>query len=174
MITVTGNGAQKMLDWMGLLKNGHTLVEMQSVALAETMITLIGEGFERERDPYGRAWAKKKKPDGRKILHGETSRLRTGWHVVSARRRGSHVAPSVAYAAHHQAPRVHKLENGETRQLRPTRMMVPTPNLGIPKRWQRDMNPVAIGVAKAYFKAGARARLNEAKARALAKRLGAL
>lgn len=163
-VTVTGNGAKKMLDWVGLLKNGHILVEMQSKALAEVAITLIGEGFERERDPYGRKWAAKKKPDGRKILHGETSRLRTGWHVVSARRRGFHVAPSVDYAAHHQAPRFNR---------RPFRMMVPTMSLGLPKLWQRDMNPVAIGIAKAYFKAGARARLNEAKARALAKRLGA-
>lgn len=164
-VTVMGNGAKKLLDWVGLMKEAHTLVEMQSAALAEVAVTLVAEGFERERDPYGRAWAKKKRPDGRKVLHGETSRLRTGWHVVSASRRGFHVAPSVDYASYHQAPRFNR---------RPTRMMVPTPSLGLPSRWQRDMNPVAIGIAKAYFKAGARARLNEAKARALAKRLGAL
>lgn len=172
-VTVTGNGAKKMLDWIGLMKNAHILVEMQSKALAEVAITLIGEGFERERDPYGRAWKKKQVDDGRKVLHGKTSRFRTGWHVVSARRRGFHVAPSVDYGAHHQAPRSGQGGRFSGGQLRPTRMTVPTPALGISKLWQRDMNPVAIGIAKAYFKAGARARLNEAKARALAKRLGA-
>jgi phage gpG-like protein len=154
-----------MLDWVGLMKDAHTLVEVQSQALAETMIELIGEGFNAERDPYGRRWAPKKKPDGRKVLHGETSRLRNGWHVVSARRRGFHVAPSVEYAAYHQAPRFGR---------RPTRMMVPTPGLGLPRKWQADMTAVAIACARIHFKAGARARLNAAKARALAKRLGAL
>jgi hypothetical protein len=174
MISVTGNGAKKLLDWVGLMKEAHTIVEMQSQALAEVTITLIAEGFERERDPYGRAWARKKRDDGRKVLHGKTTRLRNGWHVVSARRRGFHVAPSVDYAAPHQAPRTGQGGAYSGGQLRPTRMMVPTPSLGIPKRWQRDLNPVAIGIAKAYFKAGARSRLNAAKARALAKRLGAL
>jgi phage gpG-like protein len=169
MIAVTGNGPAKMLDWIGLMKNSHILIEVQSQALAEVMITLVAEGFNRERDPYGRKWAKKKKPDGRMVLHGKTSRLRNGWHVVSARRRGFHIAASVEYAAYHQAPRFNR---------RPARMMVPTPALGIPKSWQRDMTPVAIGIAKAYFSGGtvtksARALLNMAKARAFAKRMGA-
>lgn len=165
MITVTGNGAKKLLDWVGLMKEGHILVEMQSQALAETMITLIGEGFNDERDPYGRSWAPKKRPDGRKVLHGKTGRLRNGWHVVSARRRGFSVAPSVPYGAYHQAPRFNR---------RPTRMMVPTLALGLPKRWQKDMTAVAIAMARSYFKPGARSRLNAARARALARRLGAL
>lgn len=170
MIKVSGNGAKKLDDWAKLMRSGETLVEMQSEALAETMITLIGEGFNRERDPYGRKWAKKKKPDGRKVLHGETSRLRNGWHVVRGRRRGFSVAPSVDYAAPHQAPR----RSPKTNELkRPVRMMVPVTSLGLPKSWQRDMNAVAIGIAKAFFRSGARGRLNAAKARALAKRLGA-
>lgn len=164
MIKVSGNGAAKMLDWVGLFKNGHTLVEMQSKALAEVMITLIAEGFERERDPYGRKWKKKQVDDGRKVLHGKTSRLRTGWHVVSAKRRGFHVAPSVAYAAYHQAPRFNR---------RPTRMMVPTMALGLPRTWQRDMNPVAIGIAKAYFQGGTVAKAQRALLNLARKRMGA-
>lgn len=165
MIKVSGNGAAKMLDWVGLFKNGHTLVEMQSKALAEVSITLIAQGFNRERDPYGRKWAKKKRPDGRKVLHGETTRLRNGWHVVQARRRGFHVAPSVTYAAHHQAPRFNR---------RPVRMQVPTPGLGLPKSWQREMTPIAIALAKQYYQPGQRSRLSAARARAFATRMGAM
>lgn len=174
MIKISGNGSRKLLDWVGLMKNGHILVEMQSQALAETMITLIGEGFNDERDPYGRRWARKQRDDGRKVLHGKTTRLRNGWHVVSARRRGFSVAASVPYAAYHQAPRPGRGGRFSGGQLRPTRMMVPTLALGLPKRWQKDMNAVAIAMAKSYFKPGARSRLNASRARALAKRLGAL
>lgn len=169
-LKISGNGAQKLLDWVGLLRNSHILVETQSQALAECMITLIKQGFERERDPYGRRWARKQKPDGRKVLHGETTRMRNGWHVVSARRRGWHVAPSVEYAAPHQAPRTGRGGRFNGGQLRPTRMMVPVPSLGLPKRWRDDMADVALAVARQYYETGKvgrsqRALLNAAKRR---------
>lgn len=170
MIKISGNGAAKLLDWVGLLKNSHVLVEVQSQALAECMITLIKEGFERERDPYGRRWARKQKPDGRKILHGESTRLRNGWHVRTARRRGFQVSPSVDYAGHHQAPRTGQGGRFNGGQLRPTRMQVPVPSLGLPARWRRDMTEVALAVAHQYYDSGKvgrsqRALLNAAKRR---------
>jgi hypothetical protein len=172
---VSGNAQDKLLSWAGLMRESHILVEAQSEALAEVMIALIAEGFNKERDPYGRKWAKKKKPDGRKVLHGETTRLRNGWHVKS-NRRGFRVAPSVTYAAHHQAPRFGR---------RPTRMMVPSGSRGLPRRWRDEMATVAIAVAKATYgaRAGGSARggLSIAKiiriyqrARSLARKAGVL
>lgn len=36
--------------------------------VAETTLDLVDDGFESESSPYGKAWAKKKEPDGKKIL----------------------------------------------------------------------------------------------------------
>jgi phage gpG-like protein len=141
-------------DWEQLFRNANTLVETQSEELAEQMIELVKDGFDNVTDPYGRKWDRKKRPDGRPVLTGATGRLRAGWHIVSARRRGFHIAPSVEYAAYHQAPRYNR---------RPTRMMVPVMSLGLPPAWQRAMFPIALDAAADYF-SGSRGRRTFRKA----------
>lgn len=44
-------------------------------AMADATLGLVAEEFANERDPYGKAWAPKKRPDGRMILRGKTGRL---------------------------------------------------------------------------------------------------
>ena len=139
---VSGDFAAKMDRWAELLNTASVIVKHTSKAQAEVALTLIGEGFEDETDPYGRKWAKKKTPDGRKVLHGETSRLRTGWHVAKAGADGWRVDPSVPYAAFNQAPR-----GGS----RPARMQVPSSSRGLPREWAKELKAVAIEEALTHF-----------------------
>lgn len=143
MIKVNARNLKAKLDrWAELLADASVVVEHTSEAQAEVAITLVGEGFDRQRDPYGRRWKKKQRPDGRKILHGETTRLRNGWHVEKATARSWRIAPSVEYAGYHQEPR-----NGS----RPQRAMVPTSEKGLPKTWARELRAVALAEMHGHF-----------------------
>lgn len=144
-VKVSGDFARKLDRWSELLEDAQVIVKHTSRAQAEVALTLIGEGFDDESDPYGRKWAKKKRPDGRKVLHGETTRLRNGWHV-KADMGGWSVSSSVDYAGYHQAPR-----GGS----RPQRMMVPSGARGLPKDWADELKAVAIAEALAHFKEAA-------------------
>jgi hypothetical protein len=141
-IKVSGDFKKQFDRWRELLDSASVIVRHTSEAQAEVALTLIGEGFDRETDPYGRKWASKKKDDGRKILHGETTRLRNGWHVSKSTKGGWQVDPGVEYAAYHQEPR-----GGS----RPTRRMVPDASLGLPKEWSEEFEAVAIAEAMTHF-----------------------
>lgn len=134
-------------NWQKLFENGHVLVSATSAAMAEEMVTLVKDGFRSETDPYGNRWKPKQEPDGRKTLSGETSRLKGGWHVRRTNKGGFTVAPSVTYAAHHQAPR--RGRNG--RLKRPRRMMVPSGERGMPAEWNKNLREVAMVVARGYY-----------------------
>lgn len=139
---VSGDFAKKLDRWAELLESSKVIVRHTSQAQAEVALTLIGEGFQHEQDPYGKRWAPKKKPDGRKVLHGETTRLRNGWHVAKAGMGGWQVDPGVEYAAYHQAPRGNS---------RPTRRMVPDSARGLPKEWAEELAAVALAEAVDHF-----------------------
>lgn len=157
-VKVSGDYAKKLDRWQQLLNASSVIVKHASRAQAEIAITLIGEGFEDETDPYGRRWKKKQADDGRKILHGETSRLRTGWHV-KATQSGWRVDPSVEYAAYHQAPR---------KKSRPRRMMVPSAARGIPSEWAKEFEAVAVAEAMEHFGAAANGSKPKVKTRKVA------
>lgn len=142
MFKTSGDFEKKLDRWAELLQTASVIVKHTSRAQAEVALTLIGEGFEDETDPYGRKWDKKKRDDGRKVLHGKTSRLRTGWHVSKVGNNGFTVDPSVPYAAYHQAPR-----GGS----RPKRMQVPSAERGIPREWAEEFKNVAIAEALTHF-----------------------
>lgn len=132
----------KLRGWQELFENGEVLLEATSQQLAEETIGLIKQGFRSETDPYGDKWTPKQKHDGRKTLSGKTSRLKGGWHVVRADKRGFSAAPSVPYAAPHQAPRFNR---------RPRRMMVPTASKGLPPDWSHAYEEAATELMRSYF-----------------------
>jgi len=139
---VSGDFKKKFDRWKELLDTSSVIVRNTSEAQAEVALTMIGEGFDRETDPYGKGWDKKQVDDGRKILHGETTRLRNGWHVAKSNKGGWQVDPGVEYAAYHQEPR-----GGS----RPTRRMVPDSSLGLPKEWSEEFEAVAMAEAMKHF-----------------------
>lgn len=144
-MTVKGD-FKKLQNWGALLKSGDAMVEATSQAMAEATIALIAEGFNDERDPYGKAWKAKKHDDGRKVLHGETTRLRNGWHVVRVNKHGFSVHPSVLYAAFHQTG---------TRKM-DARMMVPSKSRGMPREWKETFVEVAQETFRETFAVGSR------------------
>jgi phage gpG-like protein len=77
-----------------------------SQQLAEETIELVHEGFEKQRDPYGRKWKKHSKltqrirPGGR-ILEDD-GHLKSSWFVKGVGEGNFEVASAKAYAAFHQ------------------------------------------------------------------------
>lgn len=140
-IKTSGNFAQKLDRWSQLLETSDMLVSSMSRIQSEVALTLIGEEFETETDPYGEHWAPKKSDDGRKILHGETTRLRNGWHVVGSDASGFEVAPSVDYAGFHQS--------GTSKMV--ARKMVPTASRGFPREWVNEFKAVATAQFVKHF-----------------------
>lgn len=134
-------------DWIDLLESAgdEVMVHVQEVQ-ADEFLALIDEGFQKERDPYGRRWRRKQRYDGRKVLHGPTGRLRSGWDIVRADRDGFVVGPSVDYAIFHQDPR-----GGS----RPQRAMVPD-GRGLPRKWEQRLRRVTLQVMNSYFNQRAR------------------
>lgn len=116
------------------------LLETINENLAEEAIDLIKQGFRDQADPYGRAWAGKKVPDGRAILTGRTGFLKSGWHRTRLSRRGFTVAPSVTYAVYHQT--------GTQRMV--ARKMIPDGDL--PDRYSRAFAETIIEIIARHFK----------------------
>ena len=121
------------------MENTGAMLDVISKTQAEEALNLVRDGFRNETDPYGTAWEPKQAADGRKTLSGPTSRLKGGWHVVSAGPTGFQIAPSVKYAAPHQKPKT-KPGGG---LKRPRRMMVPDADLGLPKSWADAFEQIA-------------------------------
>ena len=129
------------------LSNPGAILAAASSSLAEECIGLIKDGFRTETDPYGRKWAPKQRPDGRKVLSGKTGRLKGGWKVSKQDQHEVAVTPSVDYAEHHQNPR----RNAQGRLKRPKRMMVPEYERGLPLRWKRQLREAANDAIAEFF-----------------------
>lgn len=50
--------------------------------VAQEALDLIDRGFQGERDPYGIPWFRKRFPDGRAVLDGETHQLRKSFKIL--------------------------------------------------------------------------------------------
>jgi phage gpG-like protein len=171
-----------------ILENPDAIMDLVATSVAEEAIDLIKDGFRKESDPYGRKWAAKKFPDGRKVLSGKTSRLKNGWKVTRKSSEEIVISPSVDYAAHHQdGTGIHgkhktRVVPTKAKALRfagpkgpifasstegvPKRMMVPDEKLGMPPAWEKNLNEAATDALAAVIGGDGR------RASALRKRLG--
>jgi len=68
-----------------------------SVSLAGEALSLTDQAFEQQRSPTGKAWAPKKRSDGRPIGQGKTGRLRDSYRVKFASRFGFSIGSKVDY-----------------------------------------------------------------------------
>jgi phage virion morphogenesis protein len=105
--------------------------------VGEELIELVKEGFDRQSDPSGRAWARLKVRRGR-ILQ-DTGRLKGGWHRTATTAASVSVGPSVKYATYHQT--------GTRRMV--ARKMVPDGEL--PRRWSVRVDRVVKEVLSEAF-----------------------
>jgi hypothetical protein len=137
---------KKLGHWADLMRNGSVIAEASSEALAQKSVDLIEDGFNAGRDPYGRMWVPKQRPNGYATLHGKTGLLEYTWHVVKTKRRGFIVASDAPYAAAHQKPK---------RGKRPMRMMVPSTARGLPASWSRAFEKLYLNLVNVYLSGGA-------------------
>jgi hypothetical protein len=161
---VSGDGFASLERWARKVEKAGSTAGLQSLAanLCEEAIELVAEGFERETDPYGKAWARKRFPDGRQVLVGNTARLRRGWHRKSVSSGGFTIAPSVKYARYAQHGRGPvRAKPGKALRFMvggkavfrksvgpaPARKMVPDRGR-LPDRWRKSL----LIVARSYFK----------------------
>lgn len=142
-----GGDFKKVDNWAKAMGAAPDLLQSMARQMAEEAVELVAEGFEQQRDPYGRPWKSKKKDDGRLILGGRTGRLRRGWHVTRSSKGGFTIAPSVNYAVHHQF--------GAPRAGIAARMMVPSSKLGLPPKWREAFAAVVQDQLAAHFGAAA-------------------
>lgn len=70
--------------------------------LAEESLTLAAEGYRAARDPYGAAWAPRKRGGGGRALLVRTGAMRNSASVVAATKRYFTIAYTMAYARFHQ------------------------------------------------------------------------
>lgn len=101
--------------------------------MAKRMLRLVKKGFRGEHDPWGRRWKRKKRPDGRKVLHGPTGRLRK-FKIVRADRRGVQLRAGAEYFKY----------------LNPERPMLPG-KTDLPKDWQRAFRTTAAKLFRRHF-----------------------
>lgn len=134
--------SKRMQEWQKALGSTNELLQAMSRDMAEEAIGLIRDGFRSQVNPYGKPWQAKKVDDGRAILTGKTSNLRSGWHVTRATRGGFTVAPSVRYAVHHQF--------GAPGRNIPQRMMVPGRGK-LPPKWSAAFKESSQELLAAHF-----------------------
>jgi phage gpG-like protein len=113
---------------------GEALPEI-SEQLAEESLNLTREGFDKGRDPYGRRWkARKGRATGRALL--VRSGLMRGSVFVKSEARQFTVGFARGYATF--------LQRGTSKMV--MRMLVPTATRGLPARWAREYEDVALDV----------------------------
>ncbi len=102
---------------------GRRTVEKTREIVAAGGVAIIDRGFEKTQDPYGKQWAKRKKPRSWRILN-KTGRLQGGWRGVSTW-FGCRFSSAVPYAEFHQYGTI----------FMPSRKMVPSLNRGGSRVW---------------------------------------
>jgi len=89
-------------DGVGKLASTRVMTEL-SRELGNEVVKLIAKGFERERDPYGLPWFRKRFPDGRKVLRGETGKLARSFGIKSVSASGVVVGSNLDRSRFQQA-----------------------------------------------------------------------
>lgn len=118
-------------------------------SLGQVALKLVVEGFEQERDPYGRQWKKPIARDGQAL--SDTGRLRNAFRVTSTPTR-VRISNATRYAAIHQFGGV--IEPRRAKALRfklserwvtvkrvriPPRPMLPVEERGLGPHWEKAL-----------------------------------
>lgn len=145
-INLTGKGLTKLRKLHKKLDSIVLVKTEIARAQSKMALLLVDSGFKREQNPYGRKWRKRKretdKTRGKRILQGQTNRLRQGWRVVAIGQRGFRIQASVDYSAVHQRGRP---------GIMVKRTMVPSTGR-FPKKWKRPMNVAAISAVLRHLR----------------------
>jgi hypothetical protein len=86
-------------EWQrGILALGspNSLHDVSAKFAAESLSRTDDE-FAKQADPFGRPWAPKKRPDGRRIGQGKTGKLRSSYQVKTLSRFGFTIGSRATY-----------------------------------------------------------------------------
>jgi phage gpG-like protein len=138
-VRIKVDGARELARLRREVKRAPKLLDAIGLQVGEEFLGLVQDGFREQRNPFGHAWPPKKRPDGRAILVGRTTRLRRSWHLERTARGVITIASAVVYTPYHQ--------HG-TRRM-PARKMVPDDEL--PPAWNAALNETALELLEQHF-----------------------
>ena len=110
---------------------GKNLTSASSLMAAKYTLGQVKAGFRKESDPYGSRWARKQKPDGRKVLTGKTKKLKSNFQMRLKMGGGFRIKAATPYASFHQ--------DGTGKM--PARMIFPD-SRGLPDKWARKFKSI--------------------------------
>jgi hypothetical protein len=109
--------------------------------MADATLGLVAQEFSQERDPYGKPWAPKKRPDGRMILRGKSGRL-IQFRKGTISPNGFRCDMGAPYGTFHQKG---------TRRMK-ARMMLPK-NGKLPPRWAAVYREIYVRAMRSQLSA---------------------
>ena len=125
--------------------------------MSDGTLGFIVEGFGREADRFGKAWAPKKRPDGNPILRGKTGRL-SKFRKGAVSPSGYRVGTNAEYFKYHQRG---------TRRMKARRMV---PNRRLPPRWVSEFRDIYSAAMRSELRAitggGSSSRIRAPRSRA--------
>ena len=121
-------GVRKILEGLDGRKIRRTVAKQGSFVIQQ----MVKRQFATQQDPYGKRWKRKKVPDGRPVLTGETRQLRRN---ISSRTTtsGFRIHANTPYASFHQS--------GTGRM--PQRKIFPVSSDGLPRKWKQTISAIA-------------------------------
>lgn len=125
-------------------KNILTLPKVRkdlSKRMAKETLRFIRQQFATGTNPYGKAWARKKVPDGRKTLHGKTGKLRK----FRVTRFGDHGFAVGTNADHF------RYVNFGTKNMR-RRQITVEPGEQLPAKWLSAYRTISLHLFRKHFK----------------------
>jgi phage gpG-like protein len=131
-LKITGDFA-KVDRWAKRLRDLEKTKRALLANIGEEAVELVKEGFDRQGDPYGKAWKGTKR--GGRILQ-DTGALKNSFHRKSLSSSRVVIGPGVGYAGFHQS--------GTSRMV--ARPMLP--NRGLPKTWSTRIKAIAEEVMR--------------------------
>lgn len=138
---IEGNGLRRLERLGQKLSASEPFMRQTLTAMQREALQLVKEGFATEQSPSRSRWARKRQPDGRKVLRGKTGRLRR-FTKGSVRRSAFGVKAGAKYWRFHQYG---------TRSLVPRRMLADS-TTGLTPRWRSRLQRTATTVARRHFK----------------------
>jgi hypothetical protein len=124
--------------------------------MADATLGLVAQGFGEERDPYGKPWARKKRPDGRPILRGKADQLNR-FRKGAVSPRGFRCDMGAPYGVFHQKG---------TSRMKARRMV---PNRRLPPRWVSEYRSIYSAAVRSTLSAitgGSSSRIRAPRSRA--------
>lgn len=131
---------RKLAEFTRRVETLPKIREEASKRMANETLRFIKQQIARGEDPYGGKLAPKKKPDGRKVLHGKTGKLRR-FRVEAYGPNGFRVGTNANYFKYHQRGTRHMVR----------RQMTVGKGEPLPKKWLAAYRTISLNLFRKHF-----------------------